>query len=78
VAHLISNGDLGSVILFGSVLGWAVFDRITLKRRTDPGAPPIPVGGARKDIMAVVVGTVIYLALGLVHPYVIGVPAFSR
>jgi uncharacterized membrane protein len=78
VAHLISNGDLGSVILFGSILGWAVFDRITLKRRTDPGAPPIPVGGARKDLIAVVAGTVIYLALGLVHPYMIGVPAFSK
>ena len=45
LAHLISNGDLGSIILFGAILGWAVFDRITLKRRTDPGGPPIPVGG---------------------------------
>ena len=47
-AHLISNGDLGSIILFGSILGWAVFDRISLKRRTDPGGPPIPVGGTRR------------------------------
>ena len=39
LAHLIANGDLGSIILFGSILAWAVFDRITLKRRTDPGAP---------------------------------------
>jgi hypothetical protein len=31
-----------------------------------------------KDILAVLVGTVIYLALGFwFHPYVIGVPAFS-
>jgi uncharacterized membrane protein len=79
LAHLISNGDLGSIILFGAILGWAVFDRITLKRRTDPGAPPIPVGGTRQDIIAVVGGTLIYLALGfLFHPYVIGVPAFGR
>jgi uncharacterized membrane protein len=79
VAHLISNGDLGSIVLFGSILGWAVFDRITLKRRSDPGAPPIPVGGIQKDIVAVVVGTVIYLVLGfLFHPYVVGVPAFAR
>jgi len=42
-AHLIANGDLGSIILFGSFLGWAVFDRISLKRRPDAGAPPIPV-----------------------------------
>ncbi len=79
VAHLISNGDLGSIILFGSILGWAVLDRISLKHRTDPGSPPIPVGGVRKDVMAVVVGTVVYLALGfLFHPYVVGVPVFGR
>ncbi len=56
-AHLISNGDLGSIILFGSFLGWAVYDRITLKRRADPGAPRIPAGGHRNDIIALVLGT---------------------
>ncbi len=56
VAHLISNGDLGSILLFGSFLAWAVYDRITLKRRTDPGAPPIPAGGRRNDIIAFIVG----------------------
>jgi uncharacterized membrane protein len=77
-AHLCANGDLGSIILFGSVLAWAVYDRITLKRRKDPGAPPIPLGGAKNDIIAIVVGTIIYLALGFVfHPIVIGVPAFG-
>lgn len=79
LAHLIANGDLGSIILFGSILGWAVFDRISLKRRTDPGAPPIPIGGWPRDAVAVVGGIVLYLALGLwFHPYVIGVPAFGR
>ena len=34
-AHLLANGDLGSIILFGSFLGWAVFDRISLKHRAD-------------------------------------------
>ena len=78
-AHLIANGDLGSIILFGGILAWAVFDRISLKRRTDPGAPPIPVGGWGNDVAAVIVGTLVYLALGFVfHPLVIGVPAFTR
>jgi len=77
-AHLIANGDLGSIILFGSILGWAVYDRISLKHRTDPGAPPIPIGGWRNDVIAVIVGTLVYLALGFVfHPLVIGVPAFT-
>lgn len=78
VAHLISNGDLGSILLFGSVLAWAVYDRISLKRRSDPGAPNIPLGGARNDVIAIVVGTLLYVAFGFLHPYIIGVPAFSR
>ncbi len=74
-AHLLANGDLGSIILFGSFLAWAVFDRISLKRRSDAGAPPIPVGGSANDLIAVAVGVVAYLALAFAfHPVVIGVP----
>jgi uncharacterized membrane protein len=77
-AHLIANGDLGSIILFGSFLAWAVFDRITLKRRADAGGPPIPLGGRRNDLIALVVGTIVFFVLGLVfHPLVIGVPAMG-
>jgi uncharacterized membrane protein len=77
-AHLLSNGDLGGIILFAAILAWAVYDRITLKRRTDAGAPPIPIGGRRNDIIAIVVGTVLYLLLGLwFHPKVIGLPVFG-
>ena len=74
-AHLLANGDLGSIILFGSFLAWAVFDRISLKRRTDGGGPPIPVGGPGNDLIAVAVGVIAYLALAFAfHPVVIGVP----
>jgi uncharacterized membrane protein len=74
-SHLLANGDLGSIILFGSFLAWAVFDRITLKRRTDSGGPPIPVGGPGNDLIAIAVGVIAYLALAFAfHPVVIGVP----
>ena len=77
--HLLANGDLGSIILFGSFLAWAVYDRITLKWRSDPGAPDLGLGGRDCDSIAVVVGTLIFLALGFwFHPYVVGVPAFVR
>jgi uncharacterized membrane protein len=77
-AHLCANGDLGGIILFGAVLAWAVYDRISLKHRSDPGGPPIPYGGIRNDVIAVIVGTIIYLAFGLVfHPVVIGLPVFG-
>lgn len=76
--HLLANGDLGSMILFGSFLAWAVVDRISLKHRSDAGAPPIPVGGVGNDVLAVGVGVIAYLALGFVfHPVVIGVPVFG-
>jgi uncharacterized membrane protein len=76
--HLLANGDLGSIILFGAFLAWAVFDRITLKSRDDAGAPPIPFGGVRNDVLAVVVGLIAYVALVFAfHPAVIGVPVIG-
>jgi uncharacterized membrane protein len=76
--HLLANGDLGSIILFGSFLGWAVFDRFSLKWRTDAGAPAIAVGGWGNDAIALAVGVVAYLALAFAfHPVVIGVPVIG-
>ena len=77
-AHLLANGDFGSIVLFGSFLGWAVFDRISLKHRADAGGPPIPVGGLGNDLIAVGVGVIAYLALAFAfHPVVIGVPVIG-
>ena len=77
-AHLLANGDLGSIILFGSFLAWAVFDRISFKHRNDAGGPPIPVGGPTNDLIAIAVGVVAYLALAFAfHPAVIGVPVIG-
>jgi uncharacterized membrane protein len=79
--HLLSNGDLGSILLFGSFLGWAVFARIALKRaeRANPTPQLEPVRpGWRNDALAVFVGIAVYLAIGYVfHPIVIGVPVFG-
>jgi uncharacterized membrane protein len=78
VAHLLANGDLGGIILFGAVLAWAVYDRITLKRRSDPGAPPIPLGRVRNDIAAVIVGLILYAALFFpFHSLVVGRPLLA-
>lgn len=72
-AHLLANGDAASVVLFGAVLAWAVYDRIALKRR-GVVVPPAPAGWTG-DALAVVGGVVLYAVLAfLFHPYVIGVP----
>lgn len=77
-AHLLSNGDLGSILLFGSFLAWAVYARINAKRRTDVVLPVAPSGWGN-DAIVVAVGILIYLALGYAfHPIVIGVPVFGH
>ena len=79
VAHLISNGDLGSIVLFGSFLAWAGYDRMAVNRRTDAATLSLPASAHRNDIIALVAGTLLYLALGLVfHPLVIGHAVFGR
>lgn len=72
LAHLLANGDLGGLVLFGSFLAWAVVDRISLKRRGDMGGARID-HFTRTDTVALVAGTVAYVAMMLLHPYLIGV-----
>ncbi|MEC9343403.1 MAG: NnrU family protein [Pseudomonadota bacterium] len=73
-AHLLVNGDLASVILFGAFLAWAVWNRIAVKRRGDPIPEPGPVSN---DVIAVVSGLVIWgLFVWVLHEWLIGVPIF--
>ena len=78
LAHLITNGDLGSILLFGAILAWAVYDRISLKTRPEGGIPSIVAPGGKNDAVAILIGTIIFLAFGYVfHPLWIGVPVFG-
>lgn len=63
-AHLLSNGTLADVLLFGSFLAWAVVDRISLKRRAPRPVPSLPAGPAN-DIIAIAGGLV--LAVAFIH-----------
>jgi uncharacterized membrane protein len=76
LAHLIANGDLAGVVLFTSFLLYAVYDRISLKRRAN-GTGLGPVGTAkgtlRGDIIAVVGGLAFYAFMMLWgHQHLIG------
>jgi uncharacterized membrane protein len=62
-AHLLANGMLADVLLFGGFLAWAVADRISLKRRSTPQAPPTAPPGPWNDTIAVVLGLAIYALL---------------
>ena len=78
LAHLLVNGDLGSIVLFGSFLAWASYARVAAKRRGDRGATTAPAGWIN-DALVIVIGIIVFLALGYAfHPIVIGVPVFGR
>lgn len=76
VSHLLANGDLASVLLFGGFLAWAVIDRISVKRRgtvrgdAAGAAPP-----ASRDIVVILAGLALYgLFVWKLHTLLIGVP----
>ena len=76
LAHLLANGMLADVLLFGAFLAWAVADRISVKRRPAaqthevPAAPP----GAANDAIALIGGLVVYAVFILwAHRWIVGV-----
>jgi uncharacterized membrane protein len=73
VAHLLMNGMLADVVLFGAFLAWAVADRISLKRRPRRAAVSAPAG-RWNDAIAVGGGLAVYVAFVLwLHAWLIGV-----
>src|SRR3984957_2844329 len=73
-AHLLANGSLADVLLFGGFLGWAVADRISMKRRTVPQVLRTAPPGPWNDVIAVVLGLAVYaLLIGWAHLRLFGV-----
>jgi uncharacterized membrane protein len=75
LAHLLANGDLAALLLFGSFLAFAVYDRISVKKRSALG--PLSAAqpkSALNDVAVVVIGVALYAALLLGgHQWLIGV-----
>lgn len=72
LAHLLANGNLADVLLFGGFLAWAFADRISLKRRVR--TVPTAVAGRFNDIIVVVVGLALYgIFIGWAHVGLFGV-----
>lgn len=78
LSHLLANGTLADIVLFGSFLAWAVVDRISLKRRPGRAIPSAPAGKFN-DIIAVVAGSAVYLLFLMGgHLHLIGVSPLTR
>lgn len=67
VAHLLVNGDLAAIILFGGLLAWAV-GSVILINRAEPWVRPKP-GDAKKDILLVVITLVMFVVITAIHAW---------
>jgi uncharacterized membrane protein len=81
LSHLLANGDLGSMLLFGAILAWAVMARVSVKRRRDEvrdhAGPAVQPAGIRNDLVAVGIGSLAWFAFARwLHPAWIGVPVW--
>lgn len=72
LAHLLANGDLASMLLFGAFLAWGVFDFISVKKR-DAGEPR-PQQPLGYDVGVVVGGLVVYALVARFHGTLFGMP----
>lgn len=74
LGHLLANGDLASLVLFGSFLAYGVYARITYKRSGGHGALYKGSGPWINDLIVVVLGAALYAAIVFfLHALVIGV-----
>jgi uncharacterized membrane protein len=73
LSHLLVNGDLASIVLFGGFGVFALFDIWSANRRgakkTDEKFP------VYRDMILVVIGIIVYGAILYLHPYLFGVSA---
>ncbi|MEH6471537.1 MAG: NnrU family protein [Halopseudomonas sp.] len=73
LGHLMANGGLHDLLLFGSFLAWAVADRLSMMKRSQRPLPGAPLSSFN-DIIAVVVGLGLYLLfIGTLHRWLIGI-----
>lgn len=75
VAHLLVNGDLASIVLFGGMLAWAVLEVILINRAVPVWDRPQP-GEAKKDVLLVVITLVMYGLIAAIHMW-LGVSPFG-
>lgn len=78
LAHLLSNGRLGDVVLFGAFLAWAILDFRAARLRDKRDGTTYPAKGIVRDVVAVVVGLAAWAVFAMsLHGTLIGVRPFG-
>jgi uncharacterized membrane protein len=77
-AHLLANGKVADVTLFGAFLAWAVFDYVAARRRDRAAGTVYVSGPVARDVTAVLVGLAAYVVFAFwLHAWWIGVRPFG-
>ena len=74
IAHLLSNGDSSSLILFGGLGLWAAISHITISRRDGAWEKPVATSTVKSSVILLTISVIIYTALLFLHPYFTGMP----
>ena len=77
-AHLLANGTLADVALFGSVLAWAIADFVAARRRDRANGTVYVAGPLSRDVAAVAIGLAAWAVFAFwLHGLLIGVRPFG-
>ncbi len=78
IAHLIANGRLGDIVLFGTFLAWAVLDFRAARRRDRLTGTHYPAGTTSRDATTAILGLAVWWAFAAyLHGWLIGVRPFG-
>jgi uncharacterized membrane protein len=77
-AHLIGNGRLAGVVLFGAFVAWAIVGYVSKRRRDAAAGVVYPKGAWPRDLLAAAIGAVVWFAFGFwMHGPLIGLRPFA-
>ena len=78
LAHVLVNGNLAHLVLFGGFLAWAVVDFIAARRRDRAAGTQYPAGTLSGTVAAVLVGLIAWAAFAFkLHGLLIGIRPFG-
>jgi len=73
LAHLMMNIDSRSIVLFGSLLIWAILSIILINRRDGEWVKP-SIPGWAMEIKGLIISLVVFVVVVVIHPYITGMP----
>ena len=77
LAHLIANGTLADIVLFGAFLLWTVAGYASARRRDRKAGTLYPVGPVSRDVTAVIAGMIAWVIFAFwLHGLLIGVSPY--